>query len=190
MKDDLRLHIARHAEFSDDEMFDILSRFAYASLKKGERFYREGGVCRKIAFIRSGAVRSFYNLDGEEVTRFAMTEHSFFTAFESFFAQQSSPENIEAIEATELYTLSRDSLHELYLRHPNMLKLGYNLTIESHMRLEKRVFNLIALSAEQRYIKFRTEQAEMLERIPLQYVASILGMKPETLSRIRKKVGR
>jgi len=188
MKDDLRKQLGELSNFKDDELFDILSRFQYESLKKGQWFYKEGRICRKIGFIRKGAIRSYYNLDGEEVTRFVLLENQFFTAFESFMTQTSSPEYIQAIEATEVYTLGYDELVDLYKKYPSMQEVGRKVTVVSHLRLEKRVFNLIALSAEERYTKFEEEHPEMMIKVPLQYIASILGMKPETLSRIRKKL--
>ncbi len=188
MKEDLRKHISQFCSFTSDQLFEILSKFEYESLKKNEFFYQAGKICRKVGFIRTGSVRSFNNIDGNEVTRFVLVENNFFTAFESFFSIQPSPEFVQAIEKTELYTITKTNLDELCAKFPEMLKLTHLATVESHLRIEKRVFNLIALSAEERYILFEKENAHLLSRIPLQYVASILGMKPETLSRIRKKL--
>lgn len=188
MKEDLKNTILQFYKFNEDQLFDILSRFEYVSLNKGEMFYDAEKICRKIGFIRSGSIRSFYNIDGDEVTRFVLMENQFFTAFQSFFANQPSPEFIQAIEKTNLYTISKENLDDLHKKYPEMVHLSYLVTIQSHLRLEKRVFNLIALSAEERYRLFEEENPQMVERVPLQYIASILGMKPETLSRIRKKL--
>lgn len=188
MKEDLKKHMLQFCRFNDDQLFDILSRFEYETLKKGDLFYEGDRICRKIGFIRSGSVRSYYNIDGNEITRFVLIENHFFTAFQSFYTKKPSPEYIQAVEKTELYTINQSSIQELFNKYPEMVQLNQLVTIESHLRLEKRVFNLIAKTAEERYREFENDNPEMIQRVPLQYIASILGMKPETLSRIRKKL--
>lgn len=148
----------------------------------------EGSVCEEVAFIKSGVFRSFYKVKGKEVTRFVLMKNNFLTALASFLSGEPSTENLQALKESELLVIKRDDIHRLYSEYPKWGELGRLVIEKSHLQLEKRVFELIAMTAEERYMNITQDQPEIIENVPLQYIASIIGVKPETLSRIRKKV--
>lgn len=157
-------------------------------LRKGSFFYQQGEICNHVAFINKGILRSFYLIDGEELTRFVSLQNSIITAFTSFVQQIPSQENIQAISDCQLFTLGAKELTYLYDRYPAWEKLGRLILEHHHIRMEKRMLSLLGLTAEQRYKALCKDQPEIIQSVPLQYIASILGVKPETLSRIRKKM--
>lgn len=157
-------------------------------LRKGSFFYQQGKICNHVAFINKGILRSFYLIEGEELTRFVSLQNSIITAFASFVQQIPSQENIQAISDCHLFTLETKDLSYLYDKYPSWEKLGRLILEHHHLRMEKRMLSLLAFTAEQRYKALCREQPDIVQKVPLQYIASILGVKPETLSRIRKKM--
>jgi len=171
------------------EVFDLGKvYFKPRSVAKGEFICNAGEVCKEVAFIESGLMRSFYNLKGKEVTRFVLMKNNFITALSSFISQKPSSENLQAIKDTELYVISYDDIQRLYSEYPKWQELGRLVIEKSHLQLERRVFELISMTASDRYRSIAKDQPGIIDNVPLQYIASIIGVKPETLSRIRKKV--
>ena len=174
-------------DFPADELSDILSHFELMSLCKGEYLCQQGQICNYIGFIQSGIIRSYYHVKQQEITRFILTEGVFVTAFASFISRKPSREYIHAIENTSLWAIHHQDLQHLYEQYPRMQKLGRLVTEYSHILLEQRVLALLSYSAEERYSVLLREQPELVKRVPLIYIASLLGIKPETLSRIRRR---
>ena len=175
-------------DFSDEEMEIIMSHFKPMSLPSGEYYVDEGLVCKHIGFISKGYLRSFYEINDGEVTTMINTKHNIVTAHTSFTLQRPSMAYIQAITDTELLVLSHDSMEELYKRIPKWERLGRLITEQVYGYVESRVVDYLSLSPEDRYRKMLETDAKLLKNVPLRYIASMLGITPETLSRIRKKV--
>ncbi len=173
----------------DDEDFEAaVPYFRYREYKRNEFLHKGGNTCKEIAFILDGAVRSFYNINGNDITRFVLLKDAFVTALSSFIMQESSLENIQAITHVQALVVTKEDIEALYRKYHHWETIGRMAIERSHLLLEKRILALISLTAEERYKALSIEQPELLRYIPLQYIASILGVKPETLSRIRKKM--
>lgn len=186
----LRRYIEAFVSFSEEEFEDILGHFKREELKKGHYFHRAGTPCDRVAYIEVGALRSFYALEGGDFTRFVLMRNSFATALTSFVSQQPAKENIQALTNCTLWTLDYETNEQLYAKYPKWQELGRKLIAYYHQKLEERVFRLLTQSAEERYRNLTEEQPELLRDVPLQYIASILGVTRETLSRIRRKISR
>ncbi|WNJ16857.1 Crp/Fnr family transcriptional regulator [Pontibacter sp. G13] len=184
----LATYIRSFVDFPDDELEEVLAHFQPRTLPKGAYLCRQGQVCGEISFIQRGFLRSFYLIHDQDVTRFILTKGVFATALTSFVTQTPSSENLQAITNTELWTISHRDLYRLYDRFPRMERLGRLAIERSHILLEERVLTLLSLTAEERYRNLSDERPELLQEVPLHYIASLLGVKPETLSRIRKKL--
>ena len=160
------------------------------NISAGDYFLQEGKVCRSIAFIEEGFMRLYYLHDGKEVTNCFCKENTITTSYSSLITQQLSDIAIQAIEPSRLIILSHDSLHKLYeqdLFWQQMGRLAAEnefITTECHNRF------LRDLPATDRYIQILENENELLQRVPLNYLASYLQIAPETLSRIRKKISR
>lgn len=155
-------------------------------LKKNDFFIKEGSICREVAFVNSGIFRSFYySSSGEEVTYCFTFPNNFVTAFSSFITQQPSPENIKALTDVELLTISREEVKKLEASSTNWLTLFKVMTEQEYLNMEKRIFLLQKESAEKRYEDLLIHHPEFLQTIPLNYLASYLGITQRHLSRIR-----
>jgi|JI10StandDraft_1071094.scaffolds.fasta_scaffold43367_5 CRP-like cAMP-binding protein len=155
------------------------------SLKRKEYFLREGDVCKRLGFIVKGYVRVFYTVNGEETTKDFNFENSFCGSYASFSLQQPSLFNSVAMEDTILYTLGREDLFRLFDKHPALQKVG-RLSIEQmFIRKELREASFLLHTAQQRHDELISFFPDITSRVPLKHLASYLGIRPETLSRIR-----
>jgi CRP-like cAMP-binding protein len=177
--------------FLNEEEFNrSVPYFKFKELKKGEYLCKEGYVCRKIAIVKSGVLRSFYNYDGQELTTFFNMEKTLATALRSFLKEVPAHENIQAITDVELIYISKEDMNRLYDNVPAWNKIGRIVMEHLYVKMEERSISLQNKTAKERYLEFMKEFPGVVNRVPLQYIASFLGIAPETLSRIRKNLFR
>ena len=172
-----------------DEEFELfLTVLKTQTLKRKEMLIAEGDICRYAYFIKKGCLRYFHNVDGEEITGQFFFENGWYTDYESFLLQKPSKQNIEALEHTELILLPKTELLNLYNTIPKFEKFGRIMAENAFIGLRNRIESLTQQSAEERYLKLMKERPKVVERIPQHYIASYLGIKPPSLSRIRKRI--
>ena len=175
-------------EVSDDQAELIISKFVPEVLNKNESFLIEGKSCNRLSFIESGVFRVFKLTESKEVTQWMGGEGYFITDLASFFFDASANWSIEALTPAKIWTLNKSDYLEIQDQIPNWNVLEKRFIAKCFMVLEQRVFDFIALSAEERYLKYFENNKLLFNQVPLQYIASVLGMSPETLSRIRNKL--
>ncbi len=184
----LQSYIQGIVDFTDDEIEIVMSHFKPMHLPSGEYFVDEGLVCKKIGFLTKGYIRSYYEINDTEVTTMVLGRHNIVTSHTSFTLQRPSMVYIEAISDCELLTLSYESMQELYAQFPKWERLGRLITEQVYGYMESRVVDYLCMNAEDRYRKMLEEDGKLLKNVPLRHLASMLGITPETLSRIRKKI--
>ncbi len=170
------------------EAEEILARTRPQSLAKGEVWLAAGQVCEQIGFLHAGTLRIYYlDPEGKEVTCYFFQAGEFFASYNSYVAGLPSNENIQALTDCELYTLDRKDLEELMARIPAvdqyMRSVGDRLVLE----MEGRIRYLQNAGAEQRYRHLMEQHPRLLRDVPLQYLASYLGITPQHMSRLRKQ---
>ena len=176
-------------KLTDEEFEDISKYFKPVKLKEGAYFVEEGQVCNKIAFIREGFMRAFYEInDDVEVTKYIQPRHTLITAFASFNSRKPSQEYIQALTDCELWVIDYNSMQTLYSKYPKWQELGRLVVEQIYQYLEARILSFLTLNAEERYRNLLNENPKLIQDVPLRYIASMLGITPETLSRIRQKV--
>jgi CRP/FNR family transcriptional regulator, anaerobic regulatory protein len=154
-------------------------------LEKDEFFHTENKICDKIGFIVEGMCRYFYSTEKEEITRWVSLKNEFVTSLSSFITQNPSLENIQAIKRTEILVANKKDWEKLYFEEDFVRQLWIKNIENNYIGMENRVFNLIAMSAEERYNWMLKNQPKFNLLVPDKYVASMLGIKPRHLSRIR-----
>jgi CRP/FNR family transcriptional regulator, anaerobic regulatory protein len=166
----------------------FVNKLQVKQYKKKELVLQEGQVCNYTYFINKGCFRYYYLVDGKENTAQFFFENGWYTDFESFLSGKPTKQNIETLENTELLLLSSKDLHELYNEIPKFERLGRQMAENAFLGVRHRNEMLENHSAEERYLKLMKERPKVFERVPQHYIASYLGIQPESLSRIRKKI--
>jgi CRP/FNR family transcriptional regulator, anaerobic regulatory protein len=170
-----------------EDVARITDLFKSATLKKGDYYLKSGRPCLQLSFIQSGLLRIFAHTEEKEVTQWISTKGYFVTDLSSLVFETPARWTIQALSDVELYTISREDYIRLGKILPQWHQLEKLFLAKCFTILEDRIFAHLSMTAEERYHSFFLQNSELFNQVPLQYIASMLGMTPETFSRIRKK---
>jgi len=172
---------------SDKEVINFF--FHPKKIRKRQYLLQEGDLCKNLAFVVSGLLRT-YNVDDKGIEHMNIFgwEGWWLSDFNSFLTGEPAIFNIDAIENSEILMISRENYDELTLAVPIMDRYFRILYQNSLVTKEKRLMSNITHTAEQKYLQLLESNPEIVNRIPQNLVASYLGIAPETLSRIKKKL--
>ena len=154
----------------------------------GTMILEAGKVCRYLYYLNDGLLRYFDWIDGEDKTKFFTFPNQLFTSQQSFPAQVAAQENIQALEKSQVLAIHFDPVQLLFERVKTWSLFIRNIILEVNLDTESLLRASQNQTAEDRYKILLNDSPEYLQRIPLKYLASFLGIAPESLSRIRKKV--
>ncbi len=185
----LRNHLDSFNLLTREEIDDFLGLVTHKHLKKGQFLIQQGRICDRIAYIGSGIFRSYYYSSASEEITYCLTfSDSFVSAYSSFLSQNATVENIQALTDADLLVIPRHELLKLEASGTNWLKLMKHIAEQEYIKMEERIFILQKETAETRYKDLLKKQPELLQLIPLNYLASYLGITQRHLSRIRKSL--
>ena len=156
--------------------------------KKKAFLLQQGQICNKISFINSGCMRLFYEVEGVENTVQFFFAGRWHTDYDSFLTGQPTIENLQALENCEIVQFKKSDLYDLYNTHPVFERVGRILAENAFLSLSKLNKMLTNEEPQQRYLSLMNQRPEVVKNIPQHYIASYLGIKPESLSRIRKRI--
>ncbi|SEF43906.1 Crp/Fnr family transcriptional regulator [Sphingobacterium lactis] len=185
---DIKDQLFQLFEVSDAQADLILSKFRQETFEKNTLLATEGKLCGRLSFIEDGIFRVFKLTESREVTQWMGGKGYFVTDLSSFFFGNPANYSIEALTPATVWTLDKQAYLEVQQEIPDWNILEKRFIAKCFMVLESRVFDFIARSAEERYIRYFEQHKSLFNQVPLQYIASVLGMSPETLSRIRNKL--
>jgi len=188
MFDQLRANFSRFVELTNAEFEEFTAKMRLKTLKKNEFLLREGEVCNKVVFINTGCLRYFFIVDGMEKTGQFFFESTWYTDLESFLSGEPSEQYIQALEDTQLLMINKTDLLELYTQNHKFERFGRLLIEQEFLGLRRKNKILTNLSAEERYLDLIQNRPKVIERVPQIHIASYLGVQPESLSRIRKRI--
>lgn len=172
--------------FSPSEVCEIARCFQPMILRKGRFFVRKGEACQQAAFIVKGVMRIFYRHKNSETTRYLGSESSFITSLGSFVSGSACQENIEALEDCELLVIQRHDMRRL-CQQIHAFETLYSRVVEyMFMCTEKRIMDFITQTAEERYFTLLEQRSGLVQRVPQKYIASYIGITPQSLSRLQK----
>lgn len=166
----------------------ILSSFEKRNVEKGDFFLRSGNICREMAFIHSGYLRMYDIADGKEITFWIGSSGKFITSVSSFIFSTENYWNIQAVTDCQLQVISRKNHFDLLQNQPKWLEFDNLLLAHSFALLERNMILQLHTTAQQRFEKLLDEDPALFNHVPLQYIASMLGITPESLSRLRKNM--
>jgi CRP-like cAMP-binding protein len=180
-------HILLYCRLSDPALKSLGAGLTQVELTKGAFLMTEGKVCQHVYFLEKGCLRGFYNLDGKEVSHWFAFENNFVTSFFSFITRKPAIENIQTLEDCVLWAITYEKLQKLYEQHHDLERLGRIMHERYYVMLEERFVSNHFKEARERYENLVGQSPHILQRVPLGYIASYLGITQETLSRIRSK---
>jgi len=166
---------------------DIIKYAVIKEYKKNEFILKAGKVSNYTSWIIKGLTRSYYIKDIEDITTKFLWDGAPITSVYSYYSRKPGNENIVALEDTTLASLHYDHMQYLYKTYPAFNVIGRVITEQYLYMLEIEVYNLRKQKAEDRYQFIVKHFPHLLQRVPLKYLATYLGINLETLSRIRGK---
>lgn len=187
---DLRQHLSKFISPTPAEWRAFESKLRIRHLLKDQVYLAEGDVCRRIGIVMSGSVRMFYLIKGEERCKDFQFEGQFTGSIASLVTEQPAKFSVAALEDTTMFEISRDDFFGLCDKYKTWERFGRLYIQQMFIYKEKREASLLFDSSLTRYESLLREQPVHAQRIPLKYLASYLGIKPESLSRIRKTIAK
>lgn len=182
-----RKFIENYTPISQSDWDTIAECLEIRGFSKNDFILKEGAICKHLYFLESGLLRYFINKDGNEITKFFTNAPYCFTSQMSFNNQKPATENIQAIEKSVVWQLTLDQSNALFELN-SWSTFARKIIQEVQFFTEEILEEMQTETAESRYEKMLFNNAELTNRIPLQYLASFLGIAPQSLSRIRKKL--
>jgi CRP-like cAMP-binding protein len=173
-------------------MQDLKDLFANTSLKTleiSEYFIREGEQKRHIAYIRKGLIRCFaINEKGDEITTLVRWEDQFIASYDVILYNRPARFDYQALEKTELLVIDYDVAQKILEKNPKLEQGRRHFLLSILQESFERIESFTLHSPEERYIEFVKSKPNIVNRLPDKYIATILGMTPVSLSRIRKRI--
>jgi CRP-like cAMP-binding protein len=173
-----------------DGLAEAIDKFEIVEVTKGTQLLREGQRQDFVWIVIKGLLRTYYIRDGEEICSRFNAEDQIVLSVSSFYDRSIGYEFVETLEDCVLARVHHDTLEGIYRDFPEFNYHARVLTEYYFTLSEQRLYLLRRQSAEERYRYFMEHYPEWLQRVPLKYIATFLGMNLETLSRIRKKISR
>ncbi len=186
--DDLYKAVQKIAYLSDESWRELQQICIMKSYKKNEFVLKEGSICDGIYFVTKGLLRIFYHKLDKEISEWFAFDNTFCLSIISYFNKTPSQLIIQCIEDSEVISISRDGLKELRNRNFEIANFAFEIVSGSLILSQIRMAGIQFETALKRYEDLLKLHSTMIQRIPLHYIASYLGVSAETLSRIRAQI--
>ncbi|OYW20330.1 MAG: cyclic nucleotide-binding protein [Sphingobacteriales bacterium 12-47-4] len=155
------------------------------NLEKGKDLQPIGHTCKTIYFLNSGIARIYYYKEEIDITESFSFENSILVRVESLFTGKPSKKAIQVLEDAEIVAIDAVRLFKLYDNFPEIERLFRKIFEASHVELINRIESIQFHTAEERYKTLLQERPDIIQQVPLKYIASYLGITQTSLSRIR-----
>lgn len=188
MYDQILARLSQFIALDKSEQDYFITKLVVRQYKKKEIILQQGDLCKYAYFINYGCLRYYYNIEGKENTAQFFFENGWYTDYESFLTGKPTQQNIETLEKSQMLLLSGKDLQQLYIDIPKFERFGRLMAENAFLGVRHRSEMLENQTAEERYLTLMKERPKVFERVPQHYIASYLGIKPQSLSRIRKRI--
>ncbi|AZQ59350.1 Crp/Fnr family transcriptional regulator [Maribacter sp. MJ134] len=185
---EIRKFIDNIAPMNDSDWQFFSSKLQEVHLKKNTPLLKIGEVENHLSFISKGMVRFFVPREVDDLTFGFLFENEFVTGYDSFLTRTPSEYQIETLTDTVLWQISHNDLEEVYKTTSSGNIIGRKMAENMFLIKSKRELSLLSKTAEERYLGLFSDRPKLLQQIPLKYIASYIGVTPQALSRIRRRI--
>lgn len=185
---ELRKFIDTISPMSNSDWNLFSSKLKEVKLDKNTTLLKLGKTETHLSFISKGIVRFYIPKEESDLTFGFVFENDFVTAYDSLLTQTPSEYQIETLTETILWQISYKDLQEVYQKTSTGNIIGRKMAENMYLIKSKRELSLLSKTAEERYLSLFSERPKLLQYIPLKYIASYIGVTPQALSRIRKRI--
>lgn len=185
-KEKLRTYLRSYRMLSEAGLEQLLTHFSYAEISNAAYYAMAGKSCNMLGFVLDGIFRVFHLSDeGSESTRHFIIEEQFVTDIDSFLYNKPCASTIQAILPARVLQINKHAFTRAMAEIPGLADLLNKLVTQELIKKLTHRSPLVNEDATTRYLNFMQEHREVLRRVPLSYIASYLGITPQSLSRIR-----
>lgn len=188
MKNKIRAYFSQFDDLLAEEIEAIVAHTELIDFKKSSTILREGQISTHCYFIVEGCIRQYQIVNGEEKTNAFFTENQAVISYSSYMEATPSDFYLSCLEDCQLIVGSREQEQILYQKYPRLQNLLNILMPQDFSKTQKHLASMLSHNPEERYLSLLKNEAALLQRVPLQYIASYIGITPESLSRIRKRI--
>lgn len=187
--DSLKKTICAIMPMSSSDFEVMLPLLQKKTIKKQQHILKEGEICKDIFFLINGFVRMYYiDFDGSEINYRFTDKSNFFVDFQSFLTQKPSRYYWQAMQDSEVFTFPYKDVQQLYNTSSAWNNFGRLMAEHVYLQLNERVDMLLFMKPEERYIYLINNYPDLLNQVSQFHLSSYLGIKPESLSRLRKRL--
>ena len=175
-------------KISDKDWSFFVSKLTRQVFRKKETLLQTGQIENYLSFVESGAIRYYLPKLENDLTFTFVFDNSFVSGYDSFLTRTPSIYDIETLTEVTLWRLHYNDLQSIYRETSIGNLIGRHASETLFLKKTKRELSLLNDTAEQRYLNLFSEQPHLLQQIPLKYIASYIGVTPQALSRIRRRI--
>ena len=182
-------HFNERVQLTPREEEEISHFLTPKKLRRKHYLLQEGDVCKYIAFIEKGALKS-YSVDdngSEHILQFGLEDWTIADLY-SFLTGEPATYNIDAIEDSELVLIGKTAHEQMLTRFPKYETYTRMNITGAYLAMQKRLMSIISSPIDERYAVFNALYPDIVQRVPQHMIASYMGLTPETLSRVRKRI--
>jgi len=187
MTENLLTYCSKYIELSDLDKKQIVSKFKPVQLKRKDYLLTEGKVCDFVAFLNAGIIRHFHIKDGNELTCDITLPNNCITDFKSLTQNIPSNYNFQILKDSDLLVIKKNDLFQLYAENKNIESFGRIMAEQVAQRTIEIAMSLASDKPEERVEKLVNNRPDLFQEVPQRYLANLLGISPESLSRIRAR---
>jgi len=184
----IKQFFARISPLKDEYWHLFSSKLEKREFSKKQIILQQGQTENYLSFIEKGIVRHYFPKIENDITFDFTFEGAFFSAYKSFITQSPAEYNIQALTDISIVSISYQNLQKIYQTTPKGNMFGRFAAEGLYTKKFNRELSLLTLSPEERYLALFNEHPKLLKQIPLKYIASYIGITPQALSRIRKRI--
>jgi CRP-like cAMP-binding protein len=182
-------NIAKHIALEKSEIDFFISLLKKKALKRKEVLLQAGQPCALFNYVESGVLKAYYSDSAGNANVVMFAVHDWWiTDMYSFTVEKPSMLTIEALEDSVVFQLTKQAWEQLFLTVPKFERFFRIIMQNAYVREQLRAIQNLSMTAEERYLLFIEKYPQFVNQVPLKQIASYLGMTPEFLSTLRKKI--